>query len=288
MAEKELRQIDLFEMPPAETAPPAGSRRREIPRNEAPATPKKTASETETTRSPFRLRYLLLVLVIGAAVAVWSWYTGRMAEVHQVSVSDHYFTAEEDIIRAAAITIGTHADSIAFSQVIQRIEQLPYIREARIVPVPPSTILIRIQERRPVGLVTGSNVKRYIDSEGIVLPVIPGKAVEVPLIYGINLTASSDTLKGTTFEALGAFLAAFERYDIARATISDVAWQTGTGIVAAGGEYGTRIVFGLGDYDEKLRNWQAFYTQVVPKTGLNTFTNVDLRYKAQIVTEKRS
>lgn len=291
MADTRLRQIDLFEMlpepevrqaPQARKKPAPSSKQNEGNSRRIPA---EEASVPVRERS-FKLRYLVIVLVFGAAITAWSWYSSRMTNITQVLVNDHYFTTEGDIIARAGIAVGTHADSINYSQVIRSVEALPYVREARIVQVPPGTILIRVTERRPIGLLKQGNLIRYVDRDGVILPVMDGKALEVPLLHGFALPVAADTLKGISFQAMGAFLEALDRYDIAKITISDVAWQPNTGIVAATGDYGTRLVFGRDDYDSKLRAWQAFYAQVVPKSGLQPFTRIDFRYRGQIVTER--
>lgn len=281
-----LRQIDLFETlpdPPMQAEAPA-SRIHEPAKTAANRKRAEPAEEPATgQRFRFKLRYLLLVLALGAAATVWSWHHSRMTTIETVSVSDHYFTDEDDIVRKSGIITGIAADSLVYADVIRRIESLPYVREVRIVQVPPNGIVIRVQERRPVGLI--AQINRYVDRDGVVLPVIPGKALEVPLLYGLSVPAGADTIKGASFAAMGVFLETLERYDMAKITVSDVAWEPGTGIVAASGDYGTRLIFGTERFDEKLKAWQAFYTQVVPKAGLNTFAKIDLRYRGQIVTE---
>ncbi len=296
MADARLRQIDLFENLPEPTVKPAPTPRRKRVEPETVPTPGSNATrrtpageDTPAATAPtrgFRLRYLLLVLIAGAAVIAWSWYASRMTEITTVQVSQNYFTTESTIISQAAIASGTPADSLVYVDIIRQVERLPYVREAELVPIPPSTILIRVEERRPIGLIKQGNLVRYVDRDGVILPVVDGKAVEVPLLYGLSLPVGRDTLTSPAFRAMGQFLEMLDRNDMAKITISDVAWEPGTGIVAATGDYGTRLIFGTEDYETKLRSWQAFYAQVVPKAGLEPFTRIDFRYRGQIVTER--
>ena len=298
MADSRLKQIDLFENLPEPTVKPAPTPRRK--RVEPETEPTAGSNATRRTQKPdneprnsapgrgFRLRYLLLVLAAGAGITVWSWYASRMTDITRVQVSQNYFTEESTIIAQAAIATGTPADSLNYVDIIRQVERLPYVREAELVPIPPSTILIRVTERRPIGLIKQGNLARYVDRDGVILPVVDGKAIEVPLLYGLALPVGRDSLTSPSFRAMGQFLEMLDRNDMAKITISDVAWVTGTGIVAATGDYGTRLIFGTEDYDEKLRAWQAFYAQIVPKAGLEPFTRIDFRYRGQIVTEKRA
>jgi cell division septal protein FtsQ len=297
MADPRLRQIDLFENVPDPTvkSAPAPRRKRVEPdavptqgSNAVRRTTRDTGEAASSTPSRgFRLRYLLLVLIAGSGITVWSWYSSRMTDINRVQVSQNYFTDESAIIAQAAIASGTPADSLNYVAIIRQVERLPYVREAELVPIPPSTILIRVVERRPIGLIKQGNLVRYVDRDGVVLPVVDGKAIEVPLLYGLSLPVGRDTLTSPAFRAMGQFLEMLDRNDMAKITISDVAWEPGTGIVAATGDYSTRLIFGTEDYEAKLRAWQAFYSQVVPKAGLQPFTRIDFRYRGQIVTEKR-
>jgi cell division septal protein FtsQ len=298
MADPKLRQIDLFENLPDPTIKPAPAPRRK--RVEADATPPVGSNATRRTykgdtepaiSTPtrgFRLRYLVLVLVAGSAIIIWSWFSSRMTDINRVQVSQNYYTEEAAIIAQAAIDSGTPADSLNYVDIIRQVERLPYVRRAELVPIPPSTVLIRVEERRPIGLIKQGSLARYVDRDGVILPVVDGKAIEVPLLYGLPLPLGRDTLTSPAFKAMGQFLETLDRNDMAKITISDVAWEPGTGIVAATGDYGTRLIFGTEDYEAKLRAWQAFYAQVVPKAGLEPFTRIDFRYRGQIVTERSS
>ncbi len=223
MADARLRQIDLFENLPEPTVKPAPTPRRKRVEPESVPAPGSNATRRAPTMDGtkatptrgFRLRYLLLVLIAGAAITAWSWYASRMTEITTVQVSQNYFTNESTIISQAAIASGTPADSLVYVDIIRNIERLPYVREAELVPIPPSTILIRVEERRPIGLIKQGNLVRYVDRDGVILPVVEGKAVEVPLLYGLTLPAGRDTLTSPAFRAMGQFLEIIERNDMA-------------------------------------------------------------------------
>jgi len=298
MADPKLRQIDLFEHVPEPTVKPAPAPRRKriepgaVPSPGSNATRRFVNSDNDAASTTpvraFRLRYLVLVLIAGSTIMIWSWYSSRMTDITRIQVTQNYYTDESTVITQAAIASGTPADSLNYVDIIRQVEQLPYVRNAELVPIPPSTILIRVEERRPIGLIKQGNLVRYVDRDGVILPVVDGKAIEVPLLYGLALPVGRDTLTSPAFRAMGAFLEMLDRNDMAKITISDVGWELGTGIVAATGDYGTRLIFGTDDYEAKLRAWQSFYAQVVPKAGLEPFTRIDFRYRGQIVTEKGS
>lgn len=293
MADSDLKQFDLFD----QQADPVEKRyTASVPKVDKTALDRGKFKKDDSritdsvelpataTRFTLKFRYVAMMLVLALVVSIWSWNANRMTIIKKVTVNDHYFTEEADIVARSGITIGADADSINPVDVIRAVEKLPYVRQAELVSLPPSTYLIRVEERRPIGLIKRSDMIRYVDKDGVLLPLVAGKALEVPLLYGLPVPSTADTLKSDAFKAMGAFLEALDRYDMAKITISDVAWEDNTGIVAATGDYGTRLIFGLDGYESKLRTWQAFYAQVVPKAGLDAFARIDFRYEGQVVS----
>lgn len=293
MADSDLKQFDLFD----QQADPVEKRyTSSVPKVDKTALDRSKSKKEDhritdsvelsatATRFTLKFRYVAMMLVLALVVSMWSWNANRMTTIKKVTVNDHYFTEEADIVARSGISIGADADSINPVDVIRAVEKLPYVRQAELVSLPPSTYLIRVEERRPIGLIKRSDMIRYVDKDGVLLPLVAGKALEVPLLYGLPVPSTADTLKSDAFKAMGAFLEALDRYDMAKITISDVAWEDNTGIVAATGDYGTRLIFGLDGYESKLRTWQAFYAQVVPKAGLDAFARIDFRYEGQVVS----
>lgn len=293
MADADLKQFDLFDQQPD---PSERRYTANVPKVDKTAVerskPKKVLSQeagptgetVSATRFTLKFRYVVMTMILALAVSIWSWNANRMTVVESVVVNDHYFTDEADVISRSGITLGAEAEKIIPMDVIRAVEKLPYVRRAELVPLPPSTYLIRVEERRPIGLIKRSDMIRYVDKDGVLLPLVAGKALEVPLLYGLPIPNATDTLTSVAFKAMGAFLEALDRYDMAKITISDVAWEENTGIVAATGDYGTRLIFGFDGYESKLRTWQAFYAQVVPKAGLDAFARIDFRYEGQVVS----
>jgi cell division septal protein FtsQ len=241
-------------------------------------------STSPGSKKPFKLRYVILLMIVVIGIITWSWHTNTMTQVTTIRVKNEYFTNRSAVIRQTGITLGALADSLNYRQIIQRVEQLPYVKQASLVEIPPHTLEIRIEERRPIGLLVSSDQTIYMDAEGVLLPTIPEKMPEVPLVYGITIPSKAIKLSGTSIQVMSRFLSALDQNELSKITLSDIAWVNGDGIVAFTGDYGTRLTFGMDDFDRKLRAWNGFYAQIVPKIGLSSITTVDLRYRDQVVT----
>jgi hypothetical protein len=132
----------------------------------------------------------------------------------------------------------------------------------------------------------GGAVERYTDAEGVQLPVLTGKTVDVPLMYGFSSIRQTDTLKTTDFIQLARFLEEAKEHNFAWATLSEVAFDPQEGVVALSHENGVKLLFGTDSFTNKLANWELFYTQVIRETGIARIAQIDLRFNDQIITRE--
>lgn len=228
---------------------------------------------------------VILLFSIGGGISL-GYYFNTMAQIKSVEVSGNHFTESAQILSIAAIPVNISPDSISFIETIQRVERLPYVKEAMLRKRPSGKMDIHVTERLPIGLMINGTTKRYFDADGIVLPLITGKLVDVPLVYGLPHLTIADTLKSEAFGDIRDFLLLAMQDPVAASTISEIAWTKDEGIVALSTENGIRIVFGSINLAEGIRNWNLFYTQVIAVRGASSFTSIDLRYNDQVVTRE--
>jgi phage host-nuclease inhibitor protein Gam len=110
--------------------------------------------------------------------------------------------------------------------------------------------------------------------------------VDVPILYGFNAKPMKDTLKSEAFLAVRDFLTEMGKKQVSNATISEVAWTRDEGVVALTHENGVKLVFGKNDFKSRLRNWEAFYGEVIKTKGIAGMRAIDLRFRGQIITQE--
>jgi cell division protein FtsQ len=237
---------------------------------------------------PEKGNYSFLILLVFAIIGGVSigWYFNTMSAVQNIEVSGNYFTLTADVVMKSGIPLMTPSDSISYSKSIHQIESLPYVKQATLRMSPSGKLRIQLVERQPLGIIIQGDKKYYFDEDGVVLPFIQGKSVDVPLIYGLPVRAITDTLKSTEFVEMRNFLKVASNNPVAASTLSEVAWSRDEGVVALSNENGIRVVFGSYNYEQSVENWSVFYTQVIGVRGPQQFTTVDLRYSGQIVTRE--
>lgn len=243
-------------------------------------------SNTQTSKGSINpLPWVAAALfVLGLAVAA-GFYRSAMMKVQEIDFEGHRFVSEEQL-RGVKIPTGMHPDSLNSLDIISRFEQMPYVKRAAMDVEPSGNITIHISERQPVAMLIDEGNEIYIDRDGIRLPMIPGKTANVPLLYGFEARPLGDTLSGQHAEAAINFLVRLQEKPVSNATISEAAW-TENGIVALTNDHAVKLIFGKEDFGTRLRNWEAFYAEIIKQKGIENMQSIDLRFQGQIVTHEQ-
>jgi cell division protein FtsQ len=230
--------------------------------------------------------YLVVaVVIIGLSLGL-GYHFSSESRIDQVSVSGNVFTKADEIIKRAAVPAGIHSDSLNVIEVMNRVEKLPWVREARLSLSPFGRLDIAVTERRPIALLLQGDASVYVDADGVKLPLVPGRPVDVPLLYGFPVAPLTDTLTSESFRRVAGFLLAAEGNPAAHRTLSEIGWAGFEGVVALSHDNGIKLIFGSENFEERLRNWTAFYNQVIPEKGISRFMSIDFRYQGQIITHE--
>lgn len=225
------------------------------------------------------------VLILGLAVMAGLYWSSTM-KVQKIQFSGNHFVSEEDL-QLVEVPTGISPDSLNFGDIRNRFEKLPYVKQADISVEPNGKINISIAERKPIALLVDENKKVYIDTDGIRLPIVADKTIDVPILYGFDAEPMQDTLQNEAFKTAADFLKTVRNNEVSDATISEVAWSSSDeGVVALTNQNGVKLIFGKGDFSNRLRNWEAFYGEVIKKKGIEKMRSIDLRFEGQIVTRE--
>jgi len=244
---------------------------------------KESTHSTSFIARPALLTAVLLLVGLGV---VAGFYWQQSLRVDTLRVSGIWFNQEADILEAAQVPMGIAPDSLNLEELKNRVMRLAYVKSVHPYIEPGGTLHLSIEERIPIALLVGGDVERYTDAEGVQLPVLTGKTVDVPLVYGFSSNRQTDTLKTTDFIQLARFLEEVKKHKFAWATLSEVAFDPKEGVVALSHENGVKLLFGTDSFTNKLANWELFYTQVIRETGIARIAQIDLRFNDQIITRE--
>lgn len=211
----------------------------------------------------------------------------RSAEVTDIRVSGNYFTEEGEITSALNIESGTPLDSLNYLELINRVEEVPYVRRADLDVSAAGRLRVNVTERQPSALLAIGNMESYVDHDGVKLPVVEGKSQDVPLLYPPTEEVSADSVSGEAFTVLSGFLKAVRSDMLTYNTISEIGYDHEEGVVALSEDNAARLVFGHDNFEQRIKNWRGFYTEIIPEKGMQNMRRVDLRFENQVVTRER-
>ena len=239
--------------------------------------------------SSHRLKTLMAVVLLIMGIAVIAgFYLEKNSVISDVRFEGNYFTSSEQLKKTFDSPVGIHSDSVDYAGLINSVNSLPYVKSSAISKGATGNLTVTVTEREPIARLIETNQQSYVDEDGIKLPLIVEKAVDVPLLYGFPVSPLRDTLAGSAFENVRDFLIEASGSDLSWITISEVAWNNRDGVVALTYENGVKLLFGKENFDSKIRHWEKFYTEIIKEKGIGAFESVDLRFLNQIVTHEKS
>lgn len=192
-AEREQRRLDREEARDAKRE--ARIAKRERVRKERAEVRRFTASRRRQLRVALMTvggLGLALALLIGL---VWS----PLMAVRDVQVEGAERIDPAAVQEALADQLGEPIATITEAGVAQRLEAIPQIESFRLEVVPPSTVIVRLVERRPVAIVTAAAGESVIDAAGVVLGSVDETTAALPRLDGIEIGSEQ-------FEAVAAML----------------------------------------------------------------------------------
>ena len=258
-------------------------------------------------KKTFGAEYLFAAIFLIIAAVVIGRQLNRSVVVTDISVSGNRMSESVDIMHAGGLDAGVHADSIAFLEVIERVETLPWVASAYVSLSQSGQLRIRVEEEEPIALLVDGRRSAWVTESGIQLPVILGKDVDVPILHGFKVANTSvkaagsssgspavtaagsipDTLKSPLFEPARDFLMQVRKSPGLYAMISEMMVTESDGVVALSNENTVRLTFGHEDFDQRIRKWQAFQSQVISGKGISHVRSLDFRYRGQVVALER-
>jgi cell division septal protein FtsQ len=244
---------------------------------------KKTKNIKQKGSNP--LPWVIGVLIfLGLAIA-GGIYWKHTNKVERIQFKGYHYVSLKTLQKQVHIPLGINPDSLNLAKIRANVEKIPYVKYARINIEPDGTVNINITERSPIALIKNGPHRAYMAKNGLLLKPKAGEIPNVPILYGFKALAG-DTLKSNAFKRVSLFLSDLQKSPAADATISEVVWNEKQGVIALTNNNGVKVIFGKNHFEKHLRNWKAFFSQVVRKEGIARIHSVDLRFKNQIVTHE--
>lgn len=217
--------------------------RREPPAQQQEPDPKEDGPARKKKKRKKKRYFLKLLILIALLAALYLFLHSDVFNTKTVKVSGStHFTAGQ-IQKTAGLKTGTNLFEFSAGDCEKRLEENPYIKEAKVSRKLPSTVEIHVKERQEAAVLAMNQQYVVIDDSGFVLQ-IAAKAPQLTLLSGITVTEAKEdkavkVKELTTFRQMLRLLRAMEGADLFFKTISvsgdtaslyaaDKLWCTGT------------------------------------------------------------
>jgi len=230
-------------------------------------------------RSPWQPLLILLGLTV-FGFAVWKFTIWVMStkyfNVREVTVSGLRYVKENEVKAEVADAVGVNTFKLKISVYEERLEGLPWVKEARIYRELPSRLQVDISERELLALLNTRGGLTVVDSEGnLVAPPRVGEIYDLPLISGCV------DGEGQFLEAVNFLRAAKTLCPQVYSKISEVYFLgRNLNLYALVDESAKRVKIGRGFYRDKVfKLWLALFHSEI---DFNSFAGFDIRFPGKI------
>jgi len=228
-----------------------------------------------------------------AGVQLGNW-VGRDTgfRVQKIVVTGCKALTEPEVLAAAKVPISRSIFDVEFTPIAKRVEALPFIQNVQVSRVFPSTIVIAVEERKPLALINNAGLWP-VDAEGVILPRLQSRRrVNDPFSYDTPILSGPAFVKNID----GKELAAANRRVIEllaelRSTnamlyhsLSEFNMNSKGDLTCYLMDGGVPVYLGADNWMEKCERLFIFLQHIKPAAG--KFFAIDLRYENQIVTRE--
>ncbi|NBB76483.1 MAG: hypothetical protein GVY02_03810, partial [Bacteroidetes bacterium] len=161
------------------------------------------------------------LIIAGSALYAGIWIE-KNTVIEEIRFEGNKFTADSLLLAAIESPVGLPADSVSYAKLFEDLEALPYVKRAGANMSYRGALTLLIEEREPIALLVDGTRHYYMAEGGATLPVIPGKAEDVPIVYGFNPRSGESLDSLESYRAVERFLIAAKSNEFSWITISEV------------------------------------------------------------------
>jgi len=237
------------------------------------------------------LPYLIILILIGIFAFVSIVYARyqNIFILNKIIISGNQELKEEEIIYISGLELGSDILKISVLDIIEKLEQEPFIRQAQVYKRLPDCMIINIRERIPI-LIMNLNETYAIDNMGILLPG-PRDRKDLPVLTGIPSIITTDYGKTVSQpqirQGTGIISLIRKKYPEINLMITELHWsEESSGWIIKTGSGGGMIYLGQNDLKNRIHTLDAFIKQrEMNRDKLKNYTYIDLRYDKQVIVK---
>ncbi|MCI0695244.1 FtsQ-type POTRA domain-containing protein [candidate division KSB1 bacterium] len=212
--------------------------------------------------------------------------------VQKVTVIGCKTLSEPEVLAAAKAPLNKSIFDVEFAAITKRVETLPFVERVQVSRIFPSTLVIAVQERRPLALINNAGLWP-IDEHGVVLPRLQSgrrmsdpASFDTPVLSGITFVKDKEhkQLPASAKPLLDLLAELRTGNPMLYHSISELSVNAKGYLTFYLMKGGVPVYLGRDNWMEKSERLFIFLQRAQPASG--KLAAIDLRYANQIVTRE--
>lgn len=239
----------------------------------------------EKEKKDFFRRRRRLIFILSSGIFIILFFVANKwrfdLNIEKVEIKGNRLIPVEVIIKESGVKINSGLYDYDLKEIENRVEKIPYVKKAVVQRELPSTLSIKIVERKPLAICSNNNLYYIDDEKKIMRYNMHHKLLDLPVITGIKI----DTLlKNNVIDSVIYILKTLrENYFDLYNQISEIYIKNHSEIVFYSNNYCIPIIIGQENILHRLENLYAFWNTYAIYENLNNIKSIDLRYNDQVV-----
>jgi cell division protein FtsQ len=204
-------------------------------------------------------------------------YENQAFSIGEIDLQTDGVIATEQLRRWAGVKSGQNLLALDLARVKRNLELVPFVQSVSVERILPHTLRIRVCEREPIAQILmsrsrlGGGIEQavyHLDSDGwVMVPLDPRQRgmpqsqppQQLPLISGIKEAHVGHPVEAPQARAALQLIEAFDHSPMAGVTELKKIDVSAVEVLVATTGQGGEVTFGLTDFEQQLRRWQAIY-----------------------------
>jgi cell division protein FtsQ len=235
--------------------------------------------------------FSVLLVTGGGMLGARLLVTSDFFRVSRIEVENQQRVTAEEIIGLSDIQPGVSTFSLDLSLIGRKIEENPWIAEARVERVYPDEVLIRVREHQ-VKAIINLGYLYYVDDAGEIFKLLdPGDRLDYPALTGLDqkhFLEQPQEVRRLLVEAVALLDELAGRASFNLEEVSELRLDLQAGITLHTLQGAVPVQMGLGDYAGKLDRLEQVYQDLQPR--LTSLRGIDLNVLDRVIvkTDRKS
>ncbi|MCD6116004.1 FtsQ-type POTRA domain-containing protein [bacterium] len=245
------------------------------------------------------LASLVKLIYTGAALCI-IYFAGRgylhwldqspLFKIESIKITGSNYLSDEEILSLSGLDKAKKIWDARLEDAVNSIKTYPFIEDVSVIRRLPDKIEIKVKEKEPIALLNFQGDLYSIDRHGLVLPTIPGKMYNLPVISGNfkgGLKVGIEIGGGIAKQGLSVITAIIRQKPSLYTNISEVVLKSGGQVVLFTRNRGIPVKMGRKEISRKITYLDAILGELKRDRSLSKVNYIDLRFRGQVVVGMR-